>query len=250
MHPGVSWIVTKRNRRKQYARTSHGVQRSFTSLICSTDAILNQEYAAYHKYKCFVSRLATKWEKSYSLEAWVQVLSFSLFAQSTFVSAKLAATLAWPCKTVLVSALATDFSHTFSWRYGLPCLFLSSSDFFALLSCQYLWQHAHPRTVHSNSFITQTHTHTHAHTRAHARTQTHVRQFLEAFCGCASYTLNVGSFSRGCYSKVFHLDLFSTRGISLQLYNNLINKKEISSATHFLQPPAIGEGHVKYKKCV
>ena len=54
------------------ARASEDMRSSFTPLICSTDAVLHREYAAYQKR--LASRLATKWDKSYSVVmAWVRV---------------------------------------------------------------------------------------------------------------------------------------------------------------------------------
>ena len=59
-------------KRKKYAQASEDLQSSFIPLVCSTDAVLHREYTAYQK--CLASRLATKWDKSYSVEvAWVRV---------------------------------------------------------------------------------------------------------------------------------------------------------------------------------
>ena len=59
-------------KRKKYAQASEDLRSSFTLLVCSTDAVLHREYMAYQKR--LASRLATKWDKSYSVVvAWVRV---------------------------------------------------------------------------------------------------------------------------------------------------------------------------------
>ena len=54
-------------KRKKYAQASEDLRSSFTPppLVCSTDAVLHRENTAYQKR--LASRLATKWDKSYSV---------------------------------------------------------------------------------------------------------------------------------------------------------------------------------------
>ena len=71
-----SWDAIARKaaeaKRKKYAQASEDLRSSFTPLVCSTDAVLHREYTAYQKR--LASRLATKWDKSYSVVvAWVRV---------------------------------------------------------------------------------------------------------------------------------------------------------------------------------
>ena len=72
-----SWDAIARKaaeaKRKKYAQASEDLRSSFTPppLVCSTDAVLHREYMAYQKR--LASRLATKWDKSYSVVvAWGQ----------------------------------------------------------------------------------------------------------------------------------------------------------------------------------
>ena len=71
-----SWDAIARKaaeaKRKKYAQASEDLRSSFTPLVCSTDAVLHREYMAYQKR--LASRIATKWDKSYSVVvAWVRV---------------------------------------------------------------------------------------------------------------------------------------------------------------------------------
>ena len=59
-------------KKKKYARAAEELRSSFTPLVCSTDAVLHREYAAYQKR--LASQLASRWEKPYSVVmAWVRV---------------------------------------------------------------------------------------------------------------------------------------------------------------------------------
>ena len=78
-----SWDAIARKaaeaKKRKYARASEDMRSSFTPLVCSTDAVLHREYAAYQKR--LASRLATKWDRSYSVVmAWVRVQTqFAIF---------------------------------------------------------------------------------------------------------------------------------------------------------------------------
>ena len=71
-----SWDAIARKaaeaKRKKYAQASEDLRSSFTPHVCSTDAVLHRENMAYQKR--LASRLATKWDKFYSVVvAWVRV---------------------------------------------------------------------------------------------------------------------------------------------------------------------------------
>ena len=77
-HAGSSWDAIARKaaeaKKRKYARASVDMRSSFIPLVCSTDAVLHREYAVYQKR--LASRLATKWDKPYSVVmacTWVRV---------------------------------------------------------------------------------------------------------------------------------------------------------------------------------
>ena len=67
--PISSWeaIVNRAasSKKKKYKSAAEELRGSFTPLVCSTDAVLHREYASYQKR--LASRLASKWEKPYSV---------------------------------------------------------------------------------------------------------------------------------------------------------------------------------------
>ena len=59
-------------KKRKYKLATEKLRGSFTSLVCSTDAALHQEYIAYQKR--LACRLASKWEKPFStMMSWVRV---------------------------------------------------------------------------------------------------------------------------------------------------------------------------------
>ena len=80
----LSWNATANKaaaaKKRKYKYAAEELRGSFTSLVCSIDAVLHRDYSAYQERPA--SRLAAKWEKPFSaMMAWVRERTqFAIFS--------------------------------------------------------------------------------------------------------------------------------------------------------------------------
>ena len=76
----ISWeavanraVNEKKTKYKTAAEKLHGTSQ-FTPSVCSMDGVLHREYRAYHIPVRMASKLATKWQRTYSMVMnWVKL---------------------------------------------------------------------------------------------------------------------------------------------------------------------------------